>query len=165
MLAGVVDAHGAAGLEHDAVHRSGLEHLLDERQAVLLHIRRGGAERVGVAVAEGVADHQVGMCAAEGAVVRQHDPGLDPETLGHELAVGAGERVAVGVPRPDGRDETMPAPRLLPDRHVARGVVRIVDSVLRVKGGGSPCRVVARRDRHRIETEAGGPGSSCRVPA
>ena len=35
------------GLQHDAVQRSGPEHLLDERQAVLLHIRRGGAQRVG----------------------------------------------------------------------------------------------------------------------
>jgi hypothetical protein len=164
VLPGVVDAHWSAGLQHDAVHGGRPEHLLDQRQAVLLDIRRRRAQRVRVAVAVGVADDQVGMLAAEHAVVGQHDPGLDLETLANELALGIGEGVAVGVPGGGGGDQAMPAPRLLPDGHVARRLLRVVEAMLGVEWGGGPGRVIGRRDRHRSQTQGGGPGSSRRVP-
>lgn len=110
----MVDAHRSAGLEHDAVYRTGAEDLLDESQAILLDLLSRGTQCVGIGVAERVADHQVGMRAAQGAVVCQHDPCLDLETLGRELAVSIAERVAFGIPCRDGGDETITAPYLFP---------------------------------------------------
>jgi hypothetical protein len=111
------------------------DNLLDEGQAVLRHVLGGWAQGVGVDVAERVADDQVGMAAAQGAVVRQHDPGLDLEPFRGELTAGVAEGVAVRIPCRKRGDETMAAPCLVPDGHIARGMVRLEDPAVGVQGG------------------------------
>jgi hypothetical protein len=160
----MLDPHGPAGLEHDAVDGTRSDNLLHERQAVLLHVLGRGAQRVGVDVAERVADDQVGMRAAQRAVVRQHDPGLHLKAVGRQLAVGVGERLALRVPPRGGGDETMAPPGLLPDRHIACGELGLEDTTVGMLGGGRPGRVVARRHRHPVEAQVGRTGSSGRVP-
>jgi hypothetical protein len=122
------------------------DNLLDEGQAVLRHLLGGWAQGVGVDVAERVADDQVGMAAAQGAVVRQHDPGLDLEPFRGELTAGVAEGVAVRIPCRKRGDETMAAPCLVPDGYIARGMVRLEDPAVGVQGGGRSGGVVAGRD-------------------
>jgi len=159
----MLDAHWPAGLQHDALDRTRSDNLLDERQAILLHVLGGWAQGVGVDVAERVADDQVGMSAAQRAVVGQHDPGLGLETFRGELTACAAERVAVRIPCRESGDEPMTAPRLFPDRHIARGMFRLEDPAVGVQGGGRSGRVVAGRDCHRVQAKRGGAGGGGRV--
>ena len=138
MLAAMLDAHWPTGLQHDAADGTGSDDLLHERQAILLHVLGGWAQGIGIEVAERVADDQVGMSAAQCAVVRQHDPGLDLETFRGELTACVAERVAVKIPSRERGDETMAAPRLVPDRHIAPAC-----SASKVRRSG--CRGVAAR--------------------
>jgi hypothetical protein len=153
-----------AGLQHDAVDGTGSDDLLDERQAILLHVQGGWAQGIGIDVAECVVDGQVGMSAAQRAVVRQHDPGLDLETFRGELPAGVAKRVAVRIPCRESGDETMAAPCPFPDVHIAGGMFRLEDPAVGVQGSGRSRRVVAGRDRHRVQAKRRCAEGSGRVP-
>ena len=82
-----------ASLEGDACEGQLPDGLGGEQGGVVADLLVGRAEGVLVAVAEAVGHDEVGMLAAERAVVGQHDPGADADAARVEGVDGAVERV------------------------------------------------------------------------
>ncbi len=161
----VGDAHRPAGFQHDAVRLTQGQDLGDQRRAVVHHLGRGGAQRVRVDLAEGIAHGQVRIRPPEQAVMRQHGPGVHGQSGRGERATGSTERVR-RRPLRRCRYEAPAGPgaaNLGADRHVAGGVRGVDEATRRVQGTCRARRVIRGGDRHGVDPDRRNPVDRRRV--